>query len=73
MKELDILRDHINGVGLWIVAQLSRPVDEEEFLRRAARAFPEVPLTTFVRSYALLVGDGYGPGHVSPLPVHATA
>jgi len=73
MKGVVILHDCMNGIGLWIAAQLRAPMTEAEFLRRAARAFPEVPRATFERSYDLLVGHGFDCVHDDALPVQATA
>ncbi len=73
MKSDMVMHDRINGVGLWIATQLRAPLPREEFFARAARAFPEVPRTTFERSYDLLVGHAFGGHHDDALPVQATA
>ena len=76
MRSVDpmTMHDHINGLGLWIVTQLSRSVDHDEFLVRARRAFPEVSRETFERSYDVFMSTAYRTDiHDDTIPVHAVA
>ena len=49
-----VMIEHVNGVGLWIAAQIRKGIDLPELLRRAERAYPELPEEIFVRSYNMM-------------------